>query len=605
MYDQLLWYTTRGAGAVSLVLLSAVVVLGLLARLRFETRGWPRFLSAAVHGDLALMTLVFLLLHIVTAVVDPFTHLGLVAAVVPFGSYYRTFWLGLGTIAFELLLAIVATSLLRRHIGARTWRAIHWLAYASWPVAVVHGIGTGTDSTSLWMIALDVVCVAAVAGRARLACLRSHRRIRLRTSAAAPRNARHSAPDDDASRCSPGPPLPTAWKVAPRTTIASARFRRSRRDLIATIERSNLRGKGGAGFPAAVKWRAVASQRGAERLSSSPTVARASRSATRIASLMERRPHLVIDGALLAAGAVGAREVVLYVGAEHTDAIRAMQRAVASAPRMSANGCASSAHRCATCRVRRRQRCISSTTGSRCRPRCRRDPSSAVSTAVQPWCRTSRRSRTSRSSHGTATPGFERREGGGASGTTLVTVGGAVPETVLIEMPQGTTIVEAVNAAGGVTASSGAVLLGGYFGGWVESSTAWGLPIDSEQLRARGYSLGCGVIAVLPGARCGVVETTRILAYLAHESARQCGPCTFGLRAIAAAAGRVAGLTSADGDLEHIQRWSGLLPGRGACRHPDGAAGLLQSALRVFADEFSRHVHERRCTATTAAAMAS
>jgi methionine sulfoxide reductase heme-binding subunit len=162
MSDQLLWYTARGAGAVSLILLSAVVVLGLLARLRFEARGWPRFLSAAVHRDLALMTLVFLLLHIVTAVVDPFTHLGIAAAVVPFGSYYRTVWLGLGTIAFELLLAIVATSLLRHHIGVRTWRAIHWLAYACWPVALLHGIGTGTDSTALWMLVIDIVCVAAV-----------------------------------------------------------------------------------------------------------------------------------------------------------------------------------------------------------------------------------------------------------------------------------------------------------------------------------------------------------------------------------------------------------------------------------------------------------
>ncbi len=163
MSSQVLWYTTRGAGAVSLVLLSAVVILGLLARLRFESRGWPRFLSAAVHGDLALMTLVFLVLHIVTAVVDPFTHLGL-AALVPFGSYYRTLWLGLGAIAFELLIAIVATSLVRRHIGARAWRAIHWLAYASWPVAVLHGIGSGTDSTALWMVVIDVVCVAAVGG---------------------------------------------------------------------------------------------------------------------------------------------------------------------------------------------------------------------------------------------------------------------------------------------------------------------------------------------------------------------------------------------------------------------------------------------------------
>jgi len=162
MNDQVLWYTTRGAGAVSLVLLSAVVVLGLLARVRFETKAWPRFLSAAVHGDLALMTLVFLLLHIVTAVVDPFTHLGLVAAVVPFGSYYRTVWLGLGAIAFELLLAIVVTSLLRRYIGARVWRGIHCLAYASWPTAVLHGVGTGTDRTALWMLVIDVVCVAAV-----------------------------------------------------------------------------------------------------------------------------------------------------------------------------------------------------------------------------------------------------------------------------------------------------------------------------------------------------------------------------------------------------------------------------------------------------------
>lgn len=163
MSSQLLWYTTRGAGAVSLVLLSAVVILGLLARLRFESRGWPRFLSAAVHGDLALMTLVFLVLHIVTAVVDPFTHLGL-AALVPFGSYYRTLWVGLGAIAFELLIAIVATSLVRRHIGARVWRAIHWLAYASWPVAVLHGIGTGTDNTALWMVVIDIVCVGAVGG---------------------------------------------------------------------------------------------------------------------------------------------------------------------------------------------------------------------------------------------------------------------------------------------------------------------------------------------------------------------------------------------------------------------------------------------------------
>jgi len=160
--DTLLWYTTRGAGAVSLVLLTGVVVLGILSALRVQGAGWPRFLTTGLHRNLALMTLVFLALHIVTAVVDPFTHLGWLAAVVPFSSYYRTFWLGLGTIAFELVLAIVVTSLARSLIGRAVWRMVHWLTYASWPVAVIHGIGTGTDTWSAWLLVLTVACVGAV-----------------------------------------------------------------------------------------------------------------------------------------------------------------------------------------------------------------------------------------------------------------------------------------------------------------------------------------------------------------------------------------------------------------------------------------------------------
>jgi predicted ferric reductase len=160
--DIVLWYTTRGAGAVSMILLSAVVILGVLSSLRFQSAGWPRFLTPALHRNLALMTLVFLGLHIITAVVDPFTHLGWLTAVVPFSSYYRTFWLGLGTIAFELLAAIVVTSLLRGLIGQAAWRAIHWLAYASWPVAVLHGFGTGTDALSAWFMVLSIVCVGSV-----------------------------------------------------------------------------------------------------------------------------------------------------------------------------------------------------------------------------------------------------------------------------------------------------------------------------------------------------------------------------------------------------------------------------------------------------------
>jgi predicted ferric reductase len=160
--NSVLWYATRGAGAVTLILLTAVVVLGILTALRVEGRGWPRFLVTGLHRNLALMTLVFLALHIVTAVVDPYTNLGWASALIPFSSYYRTFWLGLGVISFELLLAIVVTSLLRGYLGHNTWRVIHWLTYAAWPIGVIHGLGTGTDAWSAWMLAITGGCIAAV-----------------------------------------------------------------------------------------------------------------------------------------------------------------------------------------------------------------------------------------------------------------------------------------------------------------------------------------------------------------------------------------------------------------------------------------------------------
>jgi sulfoxide reductase heme-binding subunit YedZ len=162
MTDSVLWYATRGAGAVSLILLTSVVVLGILSALRWGAKAWPRFLTTGLHRNLALLSVLFLGLHIVTAVVDPFTSLGWKAALVPFSSSYRSFWLGLGVVALDLLLALVITSLARHVIGHRSWRFVHWLAYACWPIAVVHGIGTGSDTTQAWMLALDLVCVGAV-----------------------------------------------------------------------------------------------------------------------------------------------------------------------------------------------------------------------------------------------------------------------------------------------------------------------------------------------------------------------------------------------------------------------------------------------------------
>ena len=162
MNDTILWYATRGAGIVSLILLTGVVVLGIVSAMRWQTASWPRFLTTGFHRNLALATLIFLSLHVVTAVVDPFTALGWNAALVPFSSSYRRFWLGLGVVAIYLLLAIVLTSLLRPIFGHRAWRTVHWLSYAMWPVAVIHGIGTGTDPWFAWMLAIEAVCVGSV-----------------------------------------------------------------------------------------------------------------------------------------------------------------------------------------------------------------------------------------------------------------------------------------------------------------------------------------------------------------------------------------------------------------------------------------------------------
>jgi methionine sulfoxide reductase heme-binding subunit len=147
---------------VSLLLLTAVVVLGIATTTRREGQIWPRFLSARLHRNLSLLALVFLELHIATAVLDPFAHLGLRDAVIPFVSTYRPLWLGLGVVAAELVMALAITSALRSRITYRVWRALHWIAYACWPLALLHGVGTGSDVRTSWFTVLDIVCVGAV-----------------------------------------------------------------------------------------------------------------------------------------------------------------------------------------------------------------------------------------------------------------------------------------------------------------------------------------------------------------------------------------------------------------------------------------------------------
>ena len=156
------WYLARGTGVVALLLLTASVVIGVLGALRFSARRWPRFAVDTLHRDVSLLVIVILIVHIATSVLDSFAPIAWIDAVIPFTSSYRPLWLGLGALSFDLLLAIVVTSLVRRRLGYQRWRAVHWLAYASWPVAVLHGLGTGSDTKIWWMLALTMACVAAV-----------------------------------------------------------------------------------------------------------------------------------------------------------------------------------------------------------------------------------------------------------------------------------------------------------------------------------------------------------------------------------------------------------------------------------------------------------
>lgn len=156
------WFTTRATGVVALVLLTATVVLGIATTGRVRTRRWPAFAWAELHKRLSLLAIAFLAVHILSAVIDTYVHVGWISLVVPFLSSYRPLWVGLGTVAVDLLIAVAVTSALRQRIRARTWRAVHWLAYGCWPLAMAHGLGTGTDAGSCWLDVTWSLCAASV-----------------------------------------------------------------------------------------------------------------------------------------------------------------------------------------------------------------------------------------------------------------------------------------------------------------------------------------------------------------------------------------------------------------------------------------------------------
>ena len=375
-------------------------------------------------------------------------------------------------------------------------------------------------------------------------------------------------------------------------------------DFIDVLDRSGLRGRGGGAFRTATKWAAVAAAR-----TRKPVVlvngAEGEPASAKDRVLMRARPHLVVDGALIAARTVGARDIVFYVGGAHSDALAAITAAIAERPESERTlmtlvaappGYVAGEETAAVHFINDGVALPLSVPprpyerGVNGRPTLVNNVETLAHVALiarfgDAWFR----------GGGTA----------GAPGTLLLTLGGAVQRPGVVEVRNGVTVADAVRAAGGPHSDSDAVLVGGYFGTWHAGAEAWATRLDAASLRDAGHTLGCGVVHALPADTCGVETTRRVLAYLAGESAQQCGPCVFGLRAIAGALANVAESSGGPHDLEHLHRWAALVRGRGACRHPDGAAQFVRSALSVFADDFDAHAHGHRCLAQTAFALAS
>ncbi|HEY7025214.1 MAG TPA: NADH-ubiquinone oxidoreductase-F iron-sulfur binding region domain-containing protein [Candidatus Limnocylindrales bacterium] len=369
------------------------------------------------------------------------------------------------------------------------------------------------------------------------------------------------------------------------------------RDLVRTITASGLLGRGGAAFPVGRKLHAVAARSlGDARLLVNGAEGEPLSAKDR--ALMASRPHLILDGALLAANAIGAREIVLYVGSAHREGQLALARAVSerrrlplrvrlvSAPHAYVAGEESAAvhfinqgdARPTVTPPRPFERGIDDM------PTLVQNVESLAYLALiarfgEDWYRQAGRGQT--------------------PGTALVTVSGA-PNGGVREVEMGTRIGEIAQMSGLGPHDSDAVLLGGYFGRWTTRDLGWALPLDPVLLQSAGAPFGTGVLSFLGMGQCGVAATAAILDYMAAQSAAQCGPCVFGLRSIADTTRAVASEVATSSDLGRLERWAGQIDGRGACRHPDGAVGLLLSAMTAFAADFETHSRRSGCLANVA-----
>lgn len=360
--------------------------------------------------------------------------------------------------------------------------------------------------------------------------------------------------------------------------------------LIEEVELAGLLGRGGADFPTARKWRTVAA--GAERPVVVVNGAEGEPAAAKDALLLARMPHLVIDGALYAAAAVGADRVFLCVGDHAPEAVEGVERALRERRK---------ARERAGVRIELRRvpdRYVAGESGALVSSLEGNEPvpvSSRYRTAERGYRgRPTLVQNAETLAHVTLImangAAWFRSAGTPAEpGTRLVSVSGAVPRPVVMEVEAGASLRDIVEAAGADPATVSAVLIGGYYGTWVRASEAFDARLSAFSLEPYAATPGCGVVHLQPADACGVTAVARLASWFARESAGQCGPCVFGLGAISEAMAEVRGGEAGPATFGRIERWIGELPGRGGCSLPDGAAQMLRSGLAVFSDEFARH----------------
>lgn len=365
--------------------------------------------------------------------------------------------------------------------------------------------------------------------------------------------------------------------------------------LIEEIERAGLRGRGGASFPTAVKMRAVATGKRQAIVVVNATEGEPASVKDRL--LLQSLPHLVLDGVVLAARAVGAREAILCV-CESNAEMPSVQRAIAER-RSEDEG------------VDTRLRIVPNgyLTGqeSALVHHLNGGPPLPTFTPPMPFQQGVDGRPTLLSNAETfAHLALIARHGGrwyralgtaSQPGSTLVTLSGPVAHPGVYEIEHGAPLQSLIDAAGGLTMAARAVLLGGYSGTWIDAATMRGIALCDEDLAPFGASVGAGVIALLSAEACPVSETARLIRWLADQSAGQCGPCVNGLHAIAAIFEQVASGNPKQGAAQRLARLAALTRGRGACRHPDGAVRLVESALQVFGEELSDHARHGICDA--------